>query len=662
MESLKGNNERSTNVAAKPEKSGDRRGIAASANTARLQKETTPGRAGAASDRLKLIPHRPGVYLFKDGKGRVLYIGKARQLDSRVRDHFRPASEEPRHAALMRHVRDIDYIATQSEIEALLLEANLIKQHRPKYNINLKDDKRYPFLKVTLAEDFPKMALTRRLEEDGSRYFGPFTDVRAVRRGIGLLRGAFRLRSCPGDEPGRLKDRECLDYQIGICSAPCTARIDREHYRLLVNELVMCLSGQTQDVIESLRQEMAAASGQRDYERCTRLRDRIVAIESALRKQRVFVLRDYDSDVFGLARHGDLAAVAVLKVREGKVLGKETLILEGVAGGTDREVLSFVVSQYYLNAALIPKEILLPSSLEDEEAVVERWLSDRAARQVHLRAPRRGEGAALQKMATDNALLALEESRTAAGEKPERIAPEVSELQRALGLPILPVRLEAFDISQIVGQQAVASVVVFHNARARRSEFRRMRIKGVVGQDDFRMMEEAVRRRIGRLLNEKKSLPDFALVDGGRAQIRAAVRALEQTGAGELGVIGLAKGKEELNFSWRKGALQLPLTSKAIRFLQRIRDEAHRSAIMYHRKLRTRATIRSELDTVDGIGVQKKKALLRRFGSVQALRVAGIDEICDTRGIGPVLAVRIVDKLGAPRKTSSARPAENKRN
>jgi excinuclease ABC subunit C len=419
----------------------------------------------AGSDKLKLIPPRPGVYLFKDRKGKILYIGKARQLDSRVKNHFRLAVEDPRHASMMSQLKDIDYIATQSEIEALILEANLIKQHRPKYNINLKDDKRYPLLKVTVAEEFPRMILTRRLEEDGSRYFGPFTDVKAVRQGIRLLRGAFRLRSCPGEEPGRLKDRECLDYQIGICSAPCTVRIDLQNYRSLVNELLLCLSGQSESVIDCLKEEMERASEQREYEKCTRLRDRIGAIESALRKQRVFVLRDYDSDVFGFARHGDLAVVVVLKVREGKVLGKEALVLERVATKTDEEVLSFVMSQYYLNAAVIPREILVPISLEHEESVVKRWLSERTAREVELRVPKKGEGAALERMARDNALLRLEESRAQSGEKLERIAPEVGELQRALGLAVLPVRLEAFDISQIAGQQAVASVVVFHNAQ-----------------------------------------------------------------------------------------------------------------------------------------------------------------------------------------------------
>ncbi|MCX5799809.1 MAG: excinuclease ABC subunit UvrC [Candidatus Eisenbacteria bacterium] len=622
---------------------------------------------------LRPIPPRPGVYLFKDRKGKILYVGKARQLDSRVKNHFGPTSEDPRHASMMTQVRDVDYIATQSEIEALILEANLIKQHRPKYNINLRDDKRYPFLKVTVAEDFPRIVLTRRLEDDGSRYFGPFTDVKSVRQGIRLLRGAFRLRSCPGDEPGRLKDRECLDHQIKICSAPCTMRIDKEGYRSLVNELLMCLSGQSEDVIHGVKEEMKKASDERDYEKCTRLRDRIGAIESALRRQHVFVLRAYDSDVFGLARHGDLAAVVILKVREGKVLGKEALVLEGVAARSDEEMLSFVMSQYYLNAAVIPKEILLPVSLEGEEAVVKQWLSERAAKEVELRAPKRGEGAALERMAKDNAVLALEESRIASGEKLEKVAPEVGELQEALDLPALPARVEAFDISQMGGRQAVASVVVFHNGQAKRSEYRRMRIKGVVGQDDFHMMEEVVRRRLERLLREKKPLPDFILVDGGKAQISAAVKAIKavervggvelaiaQAGAGQpsarqLGVIGLVKGKEELNFSWREASLQLPLTSKALRLLQRMRDEAHRSAIMYHRKLRTKATIRSELDGIEGIGREKRRALLRHFGSVQSIRAASVEQIRSVDGIGPALAARIVEELRGGATQSNAR-------
>lgn len=611
-------------------------------------------RKAIASTNLELIPPRPGVYLFKDAKGKILYIGKANQLDSRVRNHFRPIAGDPRHDAMMRKVKSIDYIATRSEIEALILEANLIKQHRPKYNINLKDDKRFPFLKVTAGEEFPRMILTRRLEDDGSRYFGPFTDVKAVRQGIRLLRSAFRLRSCPAAEPGRLKDRECLDYQIGICSAPCTDRIDADSYRGLVNELLACLSGQSEGVLDSLRADMEKASANKEYEKCGKLRDRIAAIESALRRQHVFVLRDYDSDVFGLARHGDVAAVAILKVREGKILGKDTVVLEGAAAKPDEELLSFVMSQYYLSAIVVPKEILVPVPLRKEESVIRQWLSAKAGKEIVLRVPKRGDGVALQNMARDNALLRLEESRATEGERPERIAPEVAELQRALGLPILPVRLEAFDISQSAGKQAVASVVVFHNGQPRRSEYRRMRIKGVVGQDDFRMMEEAVRRRSERLLRESKVLPDFVLVDGGRAQITAAVTALQRAGAGNLGVIGLAKGKEELNFSWREESLRLPLTSKAIHLLQRIRDEAHRFAITYHRKLRSRASIRSELDAIEGVGSVKKKALLVRFGSVERLRTASIEEISRTRGIGPALASKIARAIHKGRGSITA--------
>ncbi|UCF79132.1 MAG: excinuclease ABC subunit UvrC [Candidatus Eiseniibacteriota bacterium] len=609
--------------------------------------------------KLKSVPARPGVYLFKNRKGKILYIGKARRLDLRVRSHFRDFTDDARRAAMLEKVTDVEYIATQSEIEALILEANLVKQHRPRYNINLKDDKRFPFVKVTARERFPRIFLTRTVEEDGSRYFGPFTDVKDVRFGLRLLRGAFRLRSCPGAQPGRVRGRECLDYQIGICCAPCTARVTPEEYARQVQELLTCLSGRSQDVLESLGTEMEKASLEREYEKCTKLRDRVRAIESALRKQRVFALRDYDSDVLGLARHGDTAAAVVLKVREGKVLGKEVLVLEGSSGKSDAEVLYFALSQYYLNAAVIPREVLVPFSLEGDRDVVARWLSERAEGKVSVRTPMRGEGAGLKKMAEDNALLALEELRAPAGERPGKLAPEVQELQVALGLPSLPVNMEAFDISQISGSQAVASVVVFSNAKPRRSHYRRMRIKGVLGQDDFRMMREAVRRRAERLLKEEKPLPDYVLVDGGRAQVSAAVRALGDAGVTGLGVIGLAKGKEELSFSWRKGSVRLPVSSGAARLVQRMRNEAHRFAITYHRKLRKKETVRSALDEVEGVGVQKRRALLKHFGSVRALKEATVDQISAVRGVGPVLARRILRQLreGPRRETERRRSA-----
>jgi excinuclease ABC subunit C len=604
----------------------------------------------SVTDKLKSVPSRPGVYLFKDRKGKILYIGKARRLDLRVRSHFRDSSDDPRHAAMLGQVRDIDYIATQSEIEALILEANLVKQHRPRYNINLKDDKRFPFVKLTTAESFPRLFLTRTLEDDGSRYFGPFTDVREVRLGLKLLRGAFRLRSCPGTEPGRVKGRECLDFQIGICGAPCTGRITQEAYAAQVKELLLCLSGRSQDVIDSLEEEMVRASSRRQYEKCTRLRDHVRAIRSALRKQRVFVLRDYDSDVLGTARHGDVASAVVLKVREGKVLGKEALILEGTAGKSDADVLSFALSQHYLNTTVIPGEILLPFSLKEEMQTLEGWLSKRAGRKVAFRVPVRGQGASLKKMAIDNALLVLEESGVSGTGRPGRLAPDVVELQNALELPALPISMEAFDISQISGKQAVASVVVFQNAEPKRASYRRMRIKGVVGQDDFRMMKEAVRRRVDRLLAERRVLPDFILVDGGKAQISAAADALEEAGVKGFGVIGLAKGKEELRFSWKKDCVRLPQTSRAARLVQRMRDEAHRFAIAYHRRLRRKEIIRSSLDAIDGVGTVKRRALLNRFGSVEAIKQASAEEISAVEGVGPVLARRIVRKLGRPGK------------
>lgn len=608
-----------------------------------------------------MMPAEPGVYLFKDKKGKIIYIGKARRLDSRVRSHFSAQLDDPRHASMMERVKEIDYVATGTETEALILEANLIKQHRPKYNILLRDDKRYPFVKVSLGEAFPRLVLTRDLRDDGSRYFGPFTDARAVRQGLRVLRRAFRLRACPGEEPGRIKGRECIDYQMGICTAPCTGRITRKAYGVLVEELLSCLGGRSETVLESLRREIEAASARRQYERCTVLRDRARSIESALRKQHVFTLRDYDSDVVGLGRQDDLAAAVVLKVRQGKVLGKETLLMQGAEGKSESEVLCSALSQYYLNPAVVPTEVLVPVTPGEEGAALESWLSGIAGRKVSVRVPRKGSGAALLEMASQNALLALQESAGAVGEKPRRIPPQVQEIQVGLGLPAPPVRMEAFDISQLAGEHAVASVVVFHDARPRQSDYRRMRIKGVVGQDDYRMMHEAVSRRVVRLLREKRPLPDIILVDGGKTQVSAASRALKEAGLGKLRVIGLAKRNEEFHFSWREGTLRLPPTSRAFRAMAGMRDEAHRFAITYHRKLRSRWTIRSALDEVPGVGPARRKALLRQFGSVDSVAGAGVDKVAEVRGIGPVLARKILAHLAAARRPESPQRGQSGR-
>jgi excinuclease ABC subunit C len=610
------------------------------------------------ADRISRIPAEPGVYLFKNRKGKIIYIGKARRLDARVKNHFGAPAGDPRHSSLMEQVKEIDYVATRSEVEALILEANLIKQHRPKYNILLRDDKKYPFVKVSLGEDFPRIVLTRDLRDDGSKYFGPFTDAKAVRQGLRVLRKAFRLRACPGGAPGRIKGRECIDYQIGICSAPCTGKISHAGYGLVVEELLACLKGQSEHVMEALQRGMETASAHRQYEKCTVLRDRMKAIESSLRRQHVFTLRDYDSDVIGLGRHEDSAAAVVLKVREGKVLGKETLLMEGALGKSDAEVLSSVISQYYLRPAVIPGEVLVPVSVAEDEAVLSSWLTEKADRKVTLRVPQKGSGAALLEMASQNALLALQESMVADGERPQRIPPQVQELQVGLGLPALPVRMEAFDISQLSGNQAVASVIVFHNAEPRRSDYRRMRIRGVVGQDDYRMMHEAVSRRAARLIKEKRPLPDFILVDGGKTQVSAAALALEEAGLARLRVIGLAKEREEFHFSWRDGTLQLPPTSRAFRTMAKMRDEAHRFAVSYHRKLRTRDTIKSSLDDIPGVGAARRKALLRQFGSVAGLRRASAGEVARVGGIGPVLARRILAHVGATgRRAAEGEPS-----
>jgi excinuclease ABC subunit C len=594
--------------------------------------------------KLAHLPRRPGVYLMKDARGRLLYVGKAKRLDQRVRSYFGSGNDvHPKQAALVARIADLETIVTDSDVEALLLEMTLIKEKRPPYNIRLKDDKRFPFLKLTLAEEFPKAVITRRTPADGSRYFGPYTDAGALRRTLKMVRTIFPIRSCMGARPGRgPRYRECLDYHIHRCAAPCIDKIPAVEYRGLVERLADFLDGREDEVVADLRREMEAASAGLQFERAARLRDRIRGVERLMRRQKMLAAGDRDMDVFAFARDEDTAFGAVLQVRGGNVLGKERRRLQGTAAGDDAGIMAAFLTQYYRDSESIPGEVATAVAPAGSE-VIESWLGTRAERRIVIRVPVRGRVAGLVRLAEENARLELEENR---GQGPRgALDPAVYALQKALDLPSPPAHIEGFDISNIQGAHSVASVVVFRGGAPAKAAYRRFQIKTVEGPDDFASMAEVVARRARRILAGEFPAPDMILIDGGAGQVSAAVTALHQEGLEDVAVVGLAKRHEEIVLPGVGLPVRLPRNDPALKLLIRVRDEAHRFAVAFHRLRRGKETLASSLDAIPGVGRSRKIRLLTAFGSVDALRAASEDDIAGVPGIGAKVAHRIASGL-----------------
>ena len=599
--------------------------------------------------KLSHLPKLPGVYLMKDRTGRILYVGKAKRLDHRVRSYFSGTADHPKLVALVKRIVDIDFIATGSEVDALILEMTLIKEKRPAYNINLKDDKRFPFVKVTVAEPFPRIFLTRRVKEDGARYFGPYTDVRALRQTLRTLRTLFPVRSCMGDRPGRGPQfRECLDYYIHRCLAPCIDACAAEDYRRAVEEICLFLAGSGDKVLERLRGEMDGHADRLEFEAASRARDRIALVERMLRRQQMVDVQKRDTDLFAVNRDGDVAYGVVLQIREGKVLGKERKTLKGTADRTEAEIQSAFILQYYMRADTIPPQVV--ASVEpDDRKLMEDWLSRKAGRSVNIRVPKKGPLMRLIRVALQNARLDLEEGQ---GHKRRRtISPAVYDLQTVLGLRLPPVRIECFDISNIQGSHPVASLVVMVNGEPARAEYRRFRMK-TPGPDDFAMMREVVGRRAARITANEVPSPDLIVIDGGKGQVGAALEALTEAGLVHVAVIGLAKREEEIHRPGQDTPIRLPRTSPALKLLIQLRDEAHRFAVRYHRSLRGKAALKSRLDDIPGIGAQRRVSLLQYFGSFEAVEQASEAELAQAPGFGPSTARRIFQALHGERAAS----------
>ncbi len=592
--------------------------------------------------KLSNLPRLPGVYLMKDRTGRILYVGKAKRLDQRVRSYFTGTHDHPKHHALVRRIDDLDVIATDSDVDALILEMTLIKEKRPVYNINLKDDKKFPFVKVTVSEPYPKVFLTRKVRDDGSRYFGPYTDVRSLRQTLRTLRTLFPVRSCMGDRPGRGPQlRECLDYYIHRCMAPCIDKCSADEYRRAVDDVCLFLGGDGDAVLARLEREMNDHAGREEYEAAARSRDRIYEVTRMMRRQKMVDVHKRDTDVLAFSRRGDLAHGVVLQVRDGRVLGKEKRILKGISERKDAEIVAAFLLQHYLRSDIIPPQVAVEMEPEDPE-LIEAWLVSRAGKGVRLVVPRKGPLKSLVSVALKNARLDAEE----ADGKRRRgtIVPAVYELQAALGLKLPPVRIEGFDISNIQGTHPVASLVVSINGEAARGEYRRYRMK-TKGPDDFAMMREVVSRRIRRIEAGEAEAPDLFLVDGGIGQVGAALSALAGTRLENVPVIGLAKRMEEIVLPGATEPLRLPRSSAALKLLIRLRDEAHRFAVRYHRSLRARAGLHSRLDDVEGIGEERRLSLLQFFGSFDAVVRASEEDLARAPGFGTISARRLYRAL-----------------
>lgn len=604
------------------------------------------------SEKVRNLPAAPGVYVFKDPQGRVLYVGKAKSLQHRVRGYISGDNAHTRLSELMSRAADLDAILTDTEPEALLLEATLIRQHRPHFNILLKDDKSFPYVKISVQEPFPRLSVTRQVRQDGARYLGPYTDVKQLRRSLRDIRRIFPIRTCRNFEDYRRQNRPCLYYHIRRCMGPCTTRavVDPADYRSMVESLLWFLSGRDAEVIERLRAEMEQASAGRRFETAARRRDQIRLMERARVPQKVVARGGRETDVLGLARHGERAAVAVLLLRDGRVVGKETRVLDRPESRDEAGLLRAYVTQHYLGASKAPRRIVTGVAPEEADVLAEA-LQRHAGHRVEMVVPARGRERHLVATAERNAAHYLEDLAARRAGRRARYSPEILELQKALDLPAPPYRIVCFDISNLGGDAPVAAIVASEDGRARKALYRRMRMHRS-GPDDFAMIAEAVGRYWARVESGELPRPDLVVVDGGVGQLSAARAALDEVATQQTPLIGLAK-REETVVRERAAPLHLSRRSGALRALQRLRDEAHRFGLAYHRTLRTRSRVASALERVPGVGPARRVALLRAFGSVEAIRSATAEDIAARARIPLALATRVREALGASEATAA---------
>jgi excinuclease ABC subunit C len=595
------------------------------------------------ASKLPHLPDGPGVYLWKSGDGKILYVGKAKRLRSRVRSYFATDhTESPRTRHLVNQIRDLETIVVPSEAHALILEANLIKEYSPRFNIALRDDKSYPYIKVTVQEAFPRVYVTRQLQNDGARYFGPYTDVGAMRRALNVVKRIFTVRSCNYDMPTEMPERPCLDYAIKRCKAPCILAQSQIDYRSMIDEVLLFLDGKPGEVVKRIRERMDLAAEQLDFERAAELRDALQHVKEMEEPTVVLEVEGGDRDVIGYARDASEACVALLRVRSGKLLAREHRFLENLEEEEDTAILSVFLAGTYVPLQERARELLVPFDFEDREP-----LEESLGGTTKVLVPQRGPRRELVELAQQNARHLLEEMRLANLDGGTRASDPVYELQRELGLQKVPRTMVCFDISTAQGTDTVGSCVAFEHGRPKRSEYRKFKVKTVEGTDDFASMREVVTRYFNRRIEEEKPLPDLIVIDGGKGQLSAAHEALTGLNLGDRPLISLAKREEEV-FVWGKSEpIRMSRRSPALRLLQQIRDEAHRFAITYNRKRRTMRTVTSELLKVPGIGPVKRRLLIQEFGSIQGVRDAGEEAIAKLPGFNADSARKLLETLAA---------------
>ena len=642
---------------------------------------------------LAALPAKPGVYIMRNAEGGVIYVGKAAKLKDRVRSYFgSPHMMEPKTFALRQQIEDFEYIVVGNAGEALLLEATLIKRHQPFFNIRLKDDKRYPYLKIDIQNPWPRVYITRRIEKDGARYFGPYASAGSVRATLDLVKKLFPWRSCTKEITGN-DARPCLDYYIKRCIAPCTSFCTTDEYAEVIEDVILFLEGKSDDVLRRLRKQMEEAADALAFERAAMMRDQLRAIERTVERQMVSTTREEDVDVFGMARAGDQACMQVFFVRGTQMIGRDTFVLEGVNGEDDSAVLCNFLLQFYEGAQYVPKLIAIPSESDDREAM-EELLTEKRGSNVEVRVPERGEKKRLVELAHENAQEALDMLRIRWMADRDKTTMALEQLREELSLPEIPKRIECYDNSNIQGTNPVSSMVVFVDGKPANNQYRKFKVKTVVGANDFATMAEIMKRRFrhaapgsmptvesasiedgedsgdgskvaattadtqSSVLSPQSSpavhsphssdawdLPDLVIIDGGIGQLGAAVQAMREIGVHHIPAVGLAKRFEELYVPDEAEPVILPRGSEALYLVQRIRDEAHRFAITFHRQQRAKGSIQSALDSIPGIGPKRKKALLKKFGSVKAIREAPVAEIASTLGFTQALAEKVKEGL-----------------
>jgi excinuclease ABC subunit C len=600
---------------------------------------------------LRQLPDSPGCYLMRNAKGNILYVGKAVSLRSRVRSYFTaPEKLTAKTRMLTEQVQDFEYFVVSSEQEALILELNLIKRYWPPYNVLLKDDKTFPYLKIKEKEDWPRVHITRKLEDDGGHYFGPFASINSLRQSLDVLKRIFPMRTCAMPIVEGKNKRPCLKYYLGYCLSPCTGKVTREEYQQIINQLIQFLDGKQDKVTRALRKKMEQASAEMKFEQAARFRDQLQSVQLVVEGQQLAMKVKGEQDAIAYAADKDQACVQVFIIRHGKLIGRESFTLKGVENEEPAQIMTSFVKQFYSSSPYIPKLLLLQNEVEDSE-VIENWLSEKKKGRVKIEMPQRGRKKELIDIVAENAKQGLGQLKIKQLAAPGALSGALSEIQKELNLAAPPARIEGYDISNIQGTDAVGSMVVFQDGKPKNSDYRRFKIKTVEGANDFAMMQEMLRRRFQRAKADERDntnwtvLPDLVIIDGGKGQLNAALEVLRALQLDSLPIAGLAKENEELFLPGRSHPVVLPKSSNGLKMLQRLRDEAHRFAISYFQKVHKKRTFVSALDEIEGIGPKKKKALIKQFGTVQAMKLATLDELSSVKGIDKKLAQKIKENL-----------------